>query len=80
MNIFRWLFRLLFHCHHRDMSRVFTIDNRTYQVCFDCGRNFDYSWEQMHSEEPIVRGDSLQCGISQMQVCPFEYAARASQS
>jgi hypothetical protein len=23
------------------MSRVFTIKNRTYRVCFDCGREFD---------------------------------------
>ena len=28
-------------CHHRDQSRVFTIHNRTYKVCFDCGREFD---------------------------------------
>jgi hypothetical protein len=28
---------------------VFTIKKRTYQVCFEWGREFEYSWELMHS-------------------------------
>jgi len=31
----------VFGCRHRHLSRVFTIQNRTYKVCFDCGREFD---------------------------------------
>jgi hypothetical protein len=30
------------------MSRVFTIKNRTYRVCFDCGREFDLPAEKPH--------------------------------
>lgn len=37
-----------FGCHHRQMSRVFTIKNRMYQVCVGCGQEFEYSWALMH--------------------------------
>jgi len=41
MNPLLWLFQFAFGCHHRHMSRVFTIKHRTYKVCFDCGHEFD---------------------------------------
>ncbi len=37
----------LFGCHHHNVSRVFTIQKRTYQVCFDCGAELVYSWDRM---------------------------------
>jgi len=40
----------LFGCHHRHLSRVFTIDRRTYRVCCDCGAKFQYSLESMSME------------------------------
>ena len=43
-----WILQSAFGCHHSQMSRVFTIKNRTYQVCFQCGREFEYSWASMH--------------------------------
>jgi hypothetical protein len=39
--------RLLFDCHHRNLSRVFAIQRRSYQVCCDCGAEFGYSFETM---------------------------------
>jgi hypothetical protein len=42
------LFGWLFGCHHHKVSRVFTIQRRTYQVCFDCGAELDYLWDRMH--------------------------------
>ena len=36
-----WIFEFAFGCHHRHLSRVFTIKHRTYRVCFDCGGEFD---------------------------------------
>ena len=36
-----WIFQFAFGCHHKQMSRVFTIKRRTYQVCFKCGREFE---------------------------------------
>ena len=35
------LFQFIFGCRHRHLSRIFTIKQRTYKVCFDCGREFD---------------------------------------
>jgi hypothetical protein len=37
----------VFGCHHRHLSRVFTIDRRTYRVCCDCGAKFGYSLTSM---------------------------------
>src|SRR5947207_13670842 len=36
-----------FGCHHRKLSRVFTIDNHSYRACCDCGATFTYSLEAM---------------------------------
>ncbi|HLV86040.1 MAG TPA: hypothetical protein VKV39_03625 [Candidatus Sulfotelmatobacter sp.] len=36
-----------FGCHHGKLSRVFTIDGRTYKVCCDCGARFRYSLDTM---------------------------------
>ena len=41
----------LFGCHHKALSRVFTIGHRTYQVCCDCGTEFDYSLKTMSAKE-----------------------------
>jgi len=41
------IFDLVFGCHHRHLSRVFTIDRRTYRVCCNCGKKFNYSLEKM---------------------------------
>jgi len=46
-NIGERLYDLLLGCFHRNLSRPFTIDGRTYCVCCDCGREFDYSLESM---------------------------------
>jgi hypothetical protein len=39
-----------FGCHHRKLSRVFTIDNQSYRVCCECGATFNYSLETMSGE------------------------------
>lgn len=36
-----------FGCHHRHMSRVFTMQGHSYKVCCDCGATFNYSLESM---------------------------------
>lgn len=40
----------IFGCHHSHLSRVFTIDGRTYRVCCDCGAKFKYSLARMCME------------------------------
>lgn len=54
-------FESLFGCHHRHLSRVFTIKPRTYRVCLDCAQRFDYSWELMHSTRPGAPCDVAAC-------------------
>jgi hypothetical protein len=49
MNSLARMFKFVFGCRHRHLSRVFTIKNRTYKVCFDCGEEFDLP--SMHSPE-----------------------------
>lgn len=36
-----------FGCHHKHLSRVFTIEHKSYKVCCDCGAHFDYSLQKM---------------------------------
>jgi len=50
----QWTFECLFGCHHQQLSRVFTIRRRTYQVCVECGREFEYSWDSMQVTRPSV--------------------------
>jgi hypothetical protein len=50
MKALHRVFQFVFECHHCELSRVFTIENRTYQVCFACGKKLNYSWELMQSQ------------------------------
>ena len=36
-----------FGCRHRKLSRVFTLEGRTYKVCCECGARFRYSLRTM---------------------------------
>jgi hypothetical protein len=54
MKLLLWTYQLAFGCRHNQLSRVFTIKKRMYQVCVGCGREFEYSWELMHSIRPDV--------------------------
>lgn len=71
MKVLRWIFQFVFGCHHRTLSRVFTIKKRTYQVCFDCAREFEYSWALMHS---------LPAGVADVAVAPLNRAQCAEVS
>jgi len=63
--VFR-VFQFAFGCHHRRVSRVFTIKKRTYQVCCDCGKEFDYSWALMHPGKTLNSDlDAARCGVGQ---------------
>jgi hypothetical protein len=51
------ILHFVFGCRHRRKSGVFTIKKRTYQVCLNCGQEFEYSWVQMRSvRSNVVRG------------------------
>jgi hypothetical protein len=50
------LLHFVFGCRHRHLSRVFTIQRRTYKVCFDCGREFDLPDAQVPKVSVAVLG------------------------
>jgi hypothetical protein len=51
------ILRFTFGCRHRHKSGVFTIKKRTYQVCLNCGQEFEYSWVRMQSvRSHVARG------------------------
>ena len=53
-SIFAKIMNWFFGCHHQAMSRVFTLKSRSYQVCYDCGHEFNYSLELMKvAAEPM---------------------------
>jgi len=54
MKLLRWILQSAFGCRHGHLSRVFTIKRRTYQVCYDCGCEFEYSWPLMRSVQSDV--------------------------
>jgi len=51
----------LFGCHHKALSRVFTIRHRTYQVCCDCGAEFEYSLKTMSAKRALIHGALRVC-------------------
>ena len=48
-----------FGCHHSQLSRIFTLDSRTYRVCCDCGAKFKYSLANMSMERRFSRDSML---------------------
>jgi hypothetical protein len=54
----------LFGCHHSHLSRVFTIDRRTYRVCCDCGAKFKYSLADMCMEPRFPASNAHQGSVS----------------
>jgi hypothetical protein len=69
MGLFLRVLDFVFGCHHSNLSKVFTIDCRTYRVCFGCGSTFDYSLETMsmahhvHAPAPVLT--SLRINLNQ---------------
>lgn len=39
----------LLACPHRRQTRAFTLEQRCYTVCLDCGGELPYSWVQMRT-------------------------------
>lgn len=60
MNLVKAILNLLYEfflgCRHDHLTRPFTLGERTYKVCLDCGRHVFYSAETM---QPL-RGHALQ--------------------
>jgi hypothetical protein len=59
MKPLRWILQSAFGCRHRRLSRVFTIKRRTYRVCFECGKELEYSWASMHAVSSIADANGM---------------------
>jgi hypothetical protein len=55
MKLLFRMFQFAFCCHHGHLSRVFTIQKRTYKVCLDCGQEFVLP-DPYRTLSPIVNG------------------------
>jgi hypothetical protein len=54
MTILSKLLDFFFGCHHENVSRAFTLRGRTYKVCCECGREFEYSMKTMSMVKPAA--------------------------
>jgi hypothetical protein len=45
--ILNFFYEILFGCRHDKLTRPFTLDQQTYMVCLDCGKQIYYSVEFM---------------------------------
>jgi hypothetical protein len=61
METFIHRFDRIFGCHHRRLSRVFTIRSRTYRVSCSGGARFKYSLETMSVERRFRAFDAPGC-------------------
>ena len=56
-----WILHSAFGCNHRQISRVFSIKERTYRVCVQCGQEFEYSWASMQSVQSSAASNFCVC-------------------
>jgi hypothetical protein len=45
--IYNFFYEIFFGCNHGHMTRPFTLQDHSYKVCLDCGRQIPYSLEKM---------------------------------
>ena len=59
INLF---FEIVLGCRHEKLTRPFTLENQTYMVCLDCGRQIYYSAESMR---PLSSGELRRMRLAQ---------------
>ncbi|HEY0757948.1 MAG TPA: hypothetical protein VGD59_01695 [Acidisarcina sp.] len=52
--ILGFFYEILLGCRHNKLTRPFTLEQQTYKVCLDCGRQVFYSAESMR---PLSSGE-----------------------
>jgi hypothetical protein len=51
-SVLNFFSRIFFGCTHSRVTRPFTIDAETYEVCLDCGKQIYYSAQEMRPLTP----------------------------
>jgi hypothetical protein len=46
-SLLGFFYDILFGCRHWSQTRPFTLEQQTYKVCLDCGKQIYYSTERM---------------------------------
>jgi len=46
-HLLGFFYDIIFGCRHWSQTRPFTLEQRTYKVCLDCGKQIYYSTERM---------------------------------
>ena len=46
-NLLGFFYDIIFGCRHSSQTRPFTLEQQTYKVCLDCGKQIYYSTERM---------------------------------
>jgi hypothetical protein len=46
-NLLGFFYDIVFGCRHWSQTRPFTLEQQTYKVCLDCGKQIYYSRERM---------------------------------
>ncbi len=46
-SLLGFFYDIIFGCRHWSQTRPFTLDQQTYKVCLDCGKQIYYSRERM---------------------------------
>jgi hypothetical protein len=46
-SLLGFFYDIIFGCRHWSQTRPFTLEQRTYKVCLDCGKQIYYSSERM---------------------------------
>ena len=46
-NLLGFFYDIMFGCRHWSQTRPFTLEQQTYKVCLDCGKQIYYSPERM---------------------------------
>jgi len=47
--VLNFLYEVFLGCSHQHLTRPFTLQNETYMVCLDCGKQIYYSAEAMRT-------------------------------
>ena len=46
-SLLGFIYDVVFGCRHGSLTRPFTLEQQTYKVCLDCGKQIYYSSERM---------------------------------
>jgi hypothetical protein len=75
--VFNFLYGILLGCRHEHLTRPFTIEKQTYEVCLDCGKHLFYSADAMRpmSAREMRRMRAVQSG--ELKIVPVSGASAA---